>query len=215
MAYTTLNSLLTAIAEAIRNKKGTTAKINAQNFPSEINSILKGSGNASPSDVLSGKTFTNNDGEQTGAMPNRGAWGTNINPGESATIPVGYHNGGGKVIASSISPTSGVSRIVKGSTASLTVYSKILCICGFFGMWDWVSGTDLQIKVNGSWVNCNSSNGIVAETGIGGSEGLANGRFLRGMLWYNSGQYKDSVIEEIWCGRTDNDSAVCIEAIKG
>lgn len=39
MAYTTLNSLLTAIAEAIRSKKGTTAQINAQNFPSEIASI--------------------------------------------------------------------------------------------------------------------------------------------------------------------------------
>ena len=39
MAYTTLNSLLTAIAEAIRSKKGTTGKINAQNFPSEIASI--------------------------------------------------------------------------------------------------------------------------------------------------------------------------------
>lgn len=42
MAYTTLNSLLTAIAEAIRNKKGTTAQINAQNFPSEIASIKTG-----------------------------------------------------------------------------------------------------------------------------------------------------------------------------
>ena len=39
MAYTTLNSLLTAIANAIRAKKGTTAQINAQNFPSEIASI--------------------------------------------------------------------------------------------------------------------------------------------------------------------------------
>lgn len=39
MTYTTLNSLLTAIADAIRNKKGTTAQINAQNFPSEIASI--------------------------------------------------------------------------------------------------------------------------------------------------------------------------------
>lgn len=39
MAYTTLNSLLTAIAEAIRSKKGTTGKINAQNFPGEIASI--------------------------------------------------------------------------------------------------------------------------------------------------------------------------------
>lgn len=42
MAYTTLNSLLTAIANAIRAKKGTTAQINAQNFPSEISSISTG-----------------------------------------------------------------------------------------------------------------------------------------------------------------------------
>ena len=81
-------------------------------------------------------------------------------------------------------------------------------------MWDWVSTTDLQIKVNGSWVKCNSRTGIVAETGLGGADGLGNGRFLRGMLWYNSGPYKDSIIEEIWCWRTDGDSAVCIEAIK-
>lgn len=39
MTYTTLNSLLTAIANSIRSKKGTTAQINAQNFPSEIASI--------------------------------------------------------------------------------------------------------------------------------------------------------------------------------
>lgn len=42
MAYTTLNSLLKAIANAIRAKKGTTAQINAQNFPSEIASISDG-----------------------------------------------------------------------------------------------------------------------------------------------------------------------------
>lgn len=39
MAYTDLTSLLKAIANAIRAKKGTTAQINAQNFPSEIASI--------------------------------------------------------------------------------------------------------------------------------------------------------------------------------
>ena len=39
MAYTDLTSLLKAIANAIRAKKGTTATINAQNFPSEIASI--------------------------------------------------------------------------------------------------------------------------------------------------------------------------------
>lgn len=214
MAYTTLNSLLKAIADSIRDKKGTTAQINAQNFPSEINSIPKGSGDASPSDVLSGKTFTNNDGEQTGTMPNNGAVSKTLNGGESYTIPKGYHNGSGKVSASSISPTSGVEQIVKGSSTTLSVNSKILCICGFFGMWDWVSSTTLEIQVNGSWIACTSSNGVVSETGIGGANGLANGRFLRGKLWYNSGQYKDSVITAIRCGNTDSQSAVCIEAIK-
>lgn len=43
MAYTDLTSLLQAIANAIRAKKGTTATINAQNFPSEIASISTGS----------------------------------------------------------------------------------------------------------------------------------------------------------------------------
>ena len=44
MEYTDLTSLLKAIAEAIRNKKGTTTQINAQNFPSEILSISTVSG---------------------------------------------------------------------------------------------------------------------------------------------------------------------------
>lgn len=44
MAYTDLTSLLKAIADAIRSKKGTTAQINAQNFPSEIESISTVSG---------------------------------------------------------------------------------------------------------------------------------------------------------------------------
>ena len=40
----TLNSFLTSIADAIRSKKGTTDKINASNFASEIESISGGSG---------------------------------------------------------------------------------------------------------------------------------------------------------------------------
>ena len=40
----TLNSFLTSIADAIRSKKGTTDKINASNFASEIESIESGSG---------------------------------------------------------------------------------------------------------------------------------------------------------------------------
>ena len=37
--YKTLTGLLSAIANAIRAKKGTSAQINAQNFPNEISSI--------------------------------------------------------------------------------------------------------------------------------------------------------------------------------
>jgi hypothetical protein len=63
------------------------------------NFILQGEGgygNAQPSDVLSGKTFTNDSGEQTGTMANHGAY--NIMPGTSnIIIPAGYHNGSGVV----------------------------------------------------------------------------------------------------------------------
>lgn len=100
MSYTTLNSLLKAIADAIRSKKGTTGEINAQNFPSEINGITLATGNAGKGDVLSGKTFSNSNGNGLkGAMPNKGSWGTTINPGGNVTIPAGYHNGSGKVSA--------------------------------------------------------------------------------------------------------------------
>jgi hypothetical protein len=71
-----------------------TLRYNGTNF------ILQGeggSGNAQPSDVLSGKTFTNDSGEQTGTMPNRGA--ITITPGTfDQFIPAGYHNGNGKVL---------------------------------------------------------------------------------------------------------------------
>ncbi|MCX8045262.1 MAG: tail fiber protein [Anoxybacillus gonensis] len=70
-----------------------TLRYNGTNF------ILQGEGGggtAQPGDVLSGKTFTNDSGEQTGTMPNRGAY--NITPGTSnITIPAGYHNGSGVV----------------------------------------------------------------------------------------------------------------------
>jgi len=64
-----------------------------------INFILQGEmgvGNAQPEHVLTTKTFTNDNGEQTGTMPNRGAY--NITPGVSnIAIPNGYHNGAGVV----------------------------------------------------------------------------------------------------------------------
>ena len=72
-----------------------TLRYNGTNF------ILQGeggSGNAQPADVLSGKTFTNDAGEQAGSMPNRGAVNQTLtSQGQSYTVPAGYHNGSGKV----------------------------------------------------------------------------------------------------------------------
>lgn len=57
-------------------------------------------GNALPSDVLSGKTFTNDNGSQTGTMVNNGAVSQTLAPGQSYTIPEGYHNGTGVISTS-------------------------------------------------------------------------------------------------------------------
>ncbi|BFH63893.1 hypothetical protein [Paenibacillus azoreducens] len=55
-----------------------------------------GGGNAQPGDVLAGKTFTNDDGEAKGTMPNRG--NMRLTPtNQRVTIPEGYHNGSGYV----------------------------------------------------------------------------------------------------------------------
>ncbi|REK68008.1 MAG: hypothetical protein C6P35_03295 [Cohnella sp.] len=61
-----------------------------------------GSGDAQPSDVLSGKKFTNDNGEQTGTMPNNGT--LNFTPGASAqSIPAGYTSGGTVAAVSNLS----------------------------------------------------------------------------------------------------------------
>lgn len=57
MAYTDLTSLLKAIANAIRSKKGTTDIINAQNFPSEISSIKVGITPSGAKSITSNGTY--------------------------------------------------------------------------------------------------------------------------------------------------------------
>ncbi|MEK5215321.1 hypothetical protein [Psychrobacillus sp. FSL H8-0487] len=63
--------------------------------------IAKASGTAVVGDVLAGKPFSNDDGEQIGTMPNRGSVGTQNLTSQNAqyVIPAGYHNGLGKVQA--------------------------------------------------------------------------------------------------------------------
>ena len=83
-------------------------------------------GNAGAEDVLEGKTFSNSDAiDVAGTMLNRGAVIKKINPGDSYTIPEGYHNGSGKVTANlaNISASYSFSRIWQetGITNSTTV----------------------------------------------------------------------------------------------
>ena len=59
--------------------------------------------NAAESNVLSGKRFyAGSKIIKEGKMPNRGSWGTTINPGGVATIPSGFHDGSGQVTAVSL-----------------------------------------------------------------------------------------------------------------
>ncbi len=61
------------------------------------------SATAGAGDILSGKTAYVNGSKITGSMSNKGAVNATIAPGGTYTIPAGYHNGSGKVTASSCS----------------------------------------------------------------------------------------------------------------
>lgn len=63
-------------------------------------------GDAVAADVLTGKTFSNASAVGvSGTMPNNGAVSGTVAPGESYTIPAGYHNGSGTVTGRAITPT--------------------------------------------------------------------------------------------------------------
>ena len=82
---------------------------------------LKGIGDATADQILSGKTALVQGSTITGTMIDRGAVTSTLNAGGSYTIPAGYHNGGGKVTANSLasqtSATATAANIASGKTA--------------------------------------------------------------------------------------------------
>lgn len=100
----------TQVAAAITAKRvPTAATATFREMAANIGKIVLGSGNAVPSDVLAGKTFTNNDGkEYTGTMPNRGdynGWGNSKgndagNQRMWVKVPQGYYNENANVFLS-------------------------------------------------------------------------------------------------------------------
>lgn len=101
--HTTLSSLFSDIANAIRAKTGSQSQIVADNFPSEIANIPTGvdtsDATATDGDILSGKTAYLADGtKHTGSMTDRGSVDVTLDTTTTSyTVPSGKHSGSGTV----------------------------------------------------------------------------------------------------------------------
>lgn len=86
-----------------------------------IRACNSSSGNVTAKDIIAGKTAWMNGEMITGTMTNHGGLNKVLTPGESFTVPEGYHNGTGKVtvggLSSSTSATATANQILSGKTA--------------------------------------------------------------------------------------------------
>lgn len=95
---------------------------------------------ATANDVLLNKVIVDANGEPlTGTMPNQGAKTSTLNAGGSYTIPLGYHNGSGKVTVNSLASQTTVQ---SGKTAIGTAQ----VLTGYEG---WVNGN----RITGTMAN--------------------------------------------------------------
>ena len=91
-----------------------------------LTGTLELTGNAADSQVIAGKTYYNTDAKtkRTGIMVNHGAIMVSLNCGKSFTIPAGYHNGAGEVIANSLTSQTDSNAVAGELLKDKTAYVK-------------------------------------------------------------------------------------------
>lgn len=126
---------------------GAVQKLKAQ--PQGLQLGLGTGGSSVVGDVLVGKTFTNDNGEQTGTMPNNGAF----NLGLGVTVPAGYYSGGttanGKMFASGTLTPSSLTNMTTGTVTGLPFIPKLIIFKN-------TNGADyydtIALKIGSTWI---------------------------------------------------------------
>lgn len=91
-----------------------------------LTGVLTLTGTAADSQVLAGKTYYNTDAKtkRTGTMANQGSKSAALNCGGSYTIPAGYHDGSGRVTASSLASQTDATAAAGDLEAGKTAWVK-------------------------------------------------------------------------------------------
>lgn len=161
-----------------------------------LTGTLELTGTAADSQVLNGQTYYNTDAKakRTGTMANQGAKTASLNCGGSYTIPAGFHNGDGKIMANSLA----------SQTSADAVAGNILS-----GKTAWVNGS----KVTGTMAVQSILSFNVAPYGAKQVtftwKNPAKGPFSGVIIVYKTGSYPTSITDgtRIYKGSGNNSAA--------
>ena len=136
------NSLYLYVPDVDTGTNGVTSGEETGKITRGIRTPLSNFGTASAANVLSGQTFTSQNGLKiTGTMTNNGSVSKSLTAGGSYTIPAGYHDGTGKVtantLASQTSATATAAQILSGKTAYVNGSKVTGTMQNYANNWIW------------------------------------------------------------------------------